>query len=323
MHLVDGTMPTPIAQDSPLYEKDQMLLSWINATLSDSVLPYIVGVTSTQRAWNLLKQRYASTAPAHVMALKRQLGPLKRGVEPMNEYIQQIKTLSDQLAACGAAVNDDDLVLITLDGLPPSYCQFCSSIRILAKSTDLSLEELHNLLICEEIAVAKDFQPEQPNALIASRPYRPPLGRGFSQRGCHQYSKRSADGLLQTAQSSTVNIPHHPYAPRHSAPSPNTRPICQICQKTGHLAIDCLHRMDYTYQGKHPPEKLTAMISSSVPNNSTWTTPRGRFCIKGSLKMVSTHFVLSQVHHKHFSAPPSLLLSGVPVSNIPHQPFNE
>ncbi|KAJ4973801.1 hypothetical protein NE237_006975 [Protea cynaroides] len=183
MQLVDGSTSSPIAPDSPLYKKDQMLLSWINATLSDSMLPYIVGVTPAQRAWNLLKQRYASTTLSHDMALKRKLNQLKKGSQPMNDYIKQIKMLSDQLVVCGATVSDDDLILITLYGLPLTYHQFCSLIRIHARSTILFLKELHTLLICEEIAVTEDSPPKQSSALIASRPSRQPAGRGFSHLG--------------------------------------------------------------------------------------------------------------------------------------------
>ena len=39
--------------------------------------------------------------------------------------------------------------------------------------------------------------------------------------------------------------------------------MCQICNKLGHTAIDCYHRMDYAYQGKHPPTKLGAMATTS------------------------------------------------------------
>ena len=41
------------------------------------------------------------------------------------------------------------------------------------------------------------------------------------------------------------------------------RPMCQICGKVGHLALDCYHRIDYAYQGKHPPTKLAAMATAS------------------------------------------------------------
>ncbi|KAJ4969694.1 hypothetical protein NE237_002793 [Protea cynaroides] len=101
----------------------------------------------------------------------------------MNDYIQQIKFLTDQLATCGSTVTDDDIILLTLDGLPPSHCQFCSSVRIRAKSADLSLTDLHTLLICEEISVAEESSPDPTMALLASRPFRASNGCGSSHRG--------------------------------------------------------------------------------------------------------------------------------------------
>ncbi|KAJ4965131.1 hypothetical protein NE237_016980 [Protea cynaroides] len=115
MHLIDGSTPFPITSDSPFYENDQMLLSWINAILSESALPYIVGVSSTKTAWDLLKTRYASATPAHAMSLKRQLSRIKKGSQSMIDYIQQFKIISDQLVACGSTVSEDDPVLYILD----------------------------------------------------------------------------------------------------------------------------------------------------------------------------------------------------------------
>ena len=73
MHHIDGSISPP-SSDDPIYptwfEKDQLLLFCINATLSNSALPYIVGLTSAKQAWDLLNNRYASTAPTHMMSLK-------------------------------------------------------------------------------------------------------------------------------------------------------------------------------------------------------------------------------------------------------------
>jgi hypothetical protein len=41
------------------------------------------------------------------------------------------------------------------------------------------------------------------------------------------------------------------------------RPPCQICGKTSHQALDCFHRMDFSYQGRHPPPQLAAMAAQT------------------------------------------------------------
>ena len=59
--------------------------------------------------------------------------------------------------------------------------------------------------------------------------------------------------------------------------SDGSRPQCQICGKTGHQALDCYHRMDFAYQGRHPPAKLAAMVSTSngAQRGDTWLTDTG------------------------------------------------
>ncbi|KAF6159957.1 hypothetical protein GIB67_033041 [Kingdonia uniflora] len=52
-------------------------------------------------------------------------------------------------------------------------------------------------------------------------------------------------------------------------------PTCKICNKMGHLAIDYHHRMNYAYQGRIVPSRLTAMAAkrgafNNIPSTSTW-----------------------------------------------------
>jgi hypothetical protein len=53
-----------------------------------------------------------------------------------------------------------------------------------------------------------------------------------------------------------------------SYPAP-TRPACQICGKFSHQVLDCFHRMDHAFQGRHPHDQLSAMVadSNSAPAN--------------------------------------------------------
>lgn len=36
---------------------------------------------------------------------------------------------------------------------------------------------------------------------------------------------------------------------------------CQICGEPSQNALDCFHRMDYSYQCRHPPPQLAAMVA--------------------------------------------------------------
>jgi hypothetical protein len=43
----------------------------------------------------------------------------------------------------------------------------------------------------------------------------------------------------------------------------NSRAPCQICGKTSHQALDCFHRMDYSYQGRDRPTQLAAVVAQT------------------------------------------------------------
>ena len=67
---------------------------------------------------------------------------MKKGSLLMAEYLQQSKSLDDQLAASSSPVSDDDLQACVLDGLSSSCRPFTSSIRARARILPLSTEEL-------------------------------------------------------------------------------------------------------------------------------------------------------------------------------------
>jgi hypothetical protein len=50
------------------------------------------------------------------------------------------------------------------------------------------------------------------------------------------------------------------------------KPPCQICGKLSHQALDCFHRMDHAFQGRHPPAQLSAMVATSnqAAENGPW-----------------------------------------------------
>ena len=46
------------------------------------------------------------------------------------------------------------------------------------------------------------------------------------------------------------------------------RLVCYIYGKNGYTALDCYHRMNFAYQGRHPSANLASMAASSMVANS-------------------------------------------------------
>lgn len=68
-------------------------------------------------------------------------------------YLQKIKVIRDKLLTVYVIIDDEELLHITIKGLPREYYAFRSAIR--TRSTLLSLDELSTLLNVEEKSLNK------------------------------------------------------------------------------------------------------------------------------------------------------------------------
>jgi len=71
----------------------------------------------------------------------------------------------------------------------------------------------------------------------------------------------------------------HLSRPSLSAPSDSrSRSPCQICKWEGHQALDCFNRMNFSFQGRHPPIDLAAMVAEAITtylNQYQWYVDSG------------------------------------------------
>lgn len=132
-------------------KNDQLIMIWINGTVSEDLLPYVVGFSSSYALWTNLAKRFATISHSHVIQLKTQLQQIKKGSLTISEYLQSFKTISDKLAAAGSQISDTDLLVHILNGLPHEYDAFVTSIRV--RYPPVTTEELHSLLLTEEMFV--------------------------------------------------------------------------------------------------------------------------------------------------------------------------
>ncbi|XP_020684913.1 uncharacterized protein LOC110101379 [Dendrobium catenatum] len=117
---------------------DQTLSAALCSTISHSILPYVISLESTAEICTS----------------------------------QKIKSLVDQIVAADSTVDIEDIILYILNGLPPTYQSFKTSIRTMLNP--ISLDQLYPLLLSEEIHLAADAARQHtttdPNmALFGSR----------------------------------------------------------------------------------------------------------------------------------------------------------
>eukprot|EP00268_Persea_americana_P006760 TRINITY_DN12435_c0_g3_i1.p1 TRINITY_DN12435_c0_g3~~TRINITY_DN12435_c0_g3_i1.p1 ORF type:complete len:211 (-),score=36.17 TRINITY_DN12435_c0_g3_i1:3813-4445(-) len=125
-------------------QQDQVVLCLINATLSDGVLARVVGLQTSHEVWFTLEMCFATLFRSHIIQLKSHLQSIKKGSLSMDDCVKKIKHIADSLAAICNPVDDEDILSYTLNGLPPEYGPFKTSIR--TQFTPILLEELHVLI---------------------------------------------------------------------------------------------------------------------------------------------------------------------------------
>ena len=283
---------------------EQAMFTFLNSTLSPTILVLTVGQKSAREVWKVLEKRFASVSRSHMMSLRNELNAIKRGVDSIDGYFQKIKQARDRLAAVSVFVNDEELLHIILDGLPSEYDSISSAIR--TRSDVFSVEELNVLLNAEERVIKKRSNTVDSTSMAVAAKFHSQGfqqgkgGRNNNQRGRgrgHNHNSRgshygggsySNPNQFQNFNSSNFNPGNSRFSPQFQTfnqakqsfnqnPGQSNRPICQVCGNNGHSVLDCYHRMDFTYQGRHPPAKLASMVANAaqVQASNAWLTDTG------------------------------------------------
>ncbi|KAF8391616.1 hypothetical protein HHK36_023922 [Tetracentron sinense] len=270
--------------------EDQLLLGWLITYLSDEVLPQIIGINTCHEVWQTLETSFAAHSRARILQLRMELQVLKKGSDPISKYFQRAKTLAHQLAAAARPIQDEDLLLYILGGLPSEYGPFRTSISTRVES--ISLADLLGFLLTEEFRIAQDAIPSDlgvaANIAHRSTPPFDPNRNQQSFRGQRYHNTRTPRSRGRGRFSG-----HQRHGSTDSSASySGSRPICQVCNRYGHVALQCHNRFNEAFHYA-PPTPHTAQAYSSTlhaqPSDS-WFPDSG-----------ATHHITSDLSNLTFS----------------------
>ncbi|KAF6168658.1 hypothetical protein GIB67_005270 [Kingdonia uniflora] len=71
--------------------RDQTPLIWLNATIFESLLVYVVRLPTSEILWRTLEKRFSTISRSHVMQLKSRLQSIKKNSDSITDYLQHIK----------------------------------------------------------------------------------------------------------------------------------------------------------------------------------------------------------------------------------------
>ncbi|GMY08566.1 putative transcription factor interactor and regulator CCHC(Zn) family [Fagus crenata] len=274
---IDGTVTTEVdPRYATWHRQDQMILSWINNSLSPTVLSTVARFTSSQATWSSLEKRYASESKNRILQLRHDLLTMKGEGLSISDFVDKINQIADILALAGKPIDDDELVNIILNNVGLTYEVTVSSAQ--ARDTSISYDDLVALLLNAEMRLKAQQTPSlkaSPTAMYA------PKATQINNRGrnsMHHHGSnmrgRGPSGFRRNqnwSQPQSGSVSFGNFGPMPS------RPPCQIYNRSGHSALDCYQHMNHAYEGRIPTQKLTAMVataSSNIPS-TTWISDSG------------------------------------------------
>lgn len=69
----------PNPKSDQWYEKDQLILAWINSTLSPEILAQVIDLPTAHDVWNSLNKTYSQQSEARLMQIRQEIQKKKEG----------------------------------------------------------------------------------------------------------------------------------------------------------------------------------------------------------------------------------------------------
>ncbi|KAG5601256.1 hypothetical protein H5410_032626 [Solanum commersonii] len=118
--ILTTTQGTSASTPNPAFtawkKRDKILLIWLKTTMSHSIIPYIMHIRTTRKAWSYLSNLYQSQSRARVMQLRHQLQTTTKGSSTIMDYVDKKRTISHSLALAARPISDEELMSAILFG---------------------------------------------------------------------------------------------------------------------------------------------------------------------------------------------------------------
>ncbi|KAI0516057.1 hypothetical protein KFK09_008729 [Dendrobium nobile] len=239
-HLL-GTVQAPPDTNSANYAQwlviDSNLLSALFCTVSKSIIPYIITSSTAYDAWTVLEQCLQLTSRSRVIQLKNEQYRTQMKDLSVQQYLTRIKTIVDNISASSSKIESEDVMLQILNGRPPTYNSFKSTIC--NSLLPIHLDTFYALLCNEEIHLQQENLQEQSNITTPTAFYAAPTNSSRNHNGNNRrFNKPKTQPKSQPISAFPLNTP---------APQSAPKPTCLICGKLGHIALNCWHRSNPKY----------------------------------------------------------------------------
>ena len=153
----EDTLQDRVLEEFRLWEQqEQLLLSWLMASMSELILTQVVESDFTWQVWEKLQIYFASHTHAREQQLKIVLRNTSKGSTPVSECLLRIKAPVNALVSIGCTVSNSEHIVVILGGLSTEYDAFVTSIN--TRMDPYSMAEIEALLLAHESRIEQAQQ---------------------------------------------------------------------------------------------------------------------------------------------------------------------
>lgn len=152
---------------------------------------------------------------------------LNKDSQPITEYLQSVRSISDELSIAGAPVTNSKLIVKILSGLGPQFHGISATIR--ARDSPITYEELYEKLQDHELFLQREESKNIPTHIIVAATSNKFGNSNSCNDCCPNNNNGSNQQSLQFTQSEKISTNNNSYD--------GVR--CQLCNKPGHVASVC------------------------------------------------------------------------------------
>jgi hypothetical protein len=209
-------------------------------SMTRDAMAQVSGCETPREVWKFLEQTYASRSKAQVINTRMAPATTQKGNMSISGYLAKMKSLVDDMASTGKALEEEELVSYILAGLNFDFNPVVSAI--VSHVEPISIGELYSQLLSFEARTKLSQGGHQPGGHDA------PGGRGHGNGGRGSFFLGNNTG-----------------GKKDKSP-------CQVCGKIGHFTLDCWYRFDESYTSDYNNSKSVAAAIQSYGVDTNWYT---------------------------------------------------
>ncbi|KAL4582707.1 hypothetical protein LXL04_007266 [Taraxacum kok-saghyz] len=262
----DAVKPNPAY--TAWYRQDQVIFCAILGSCSDAIQPTIASASTAKEAWERLNTSYASTSRSRIISLKSKLAKNPKGNRPISEFLNEMRSIADELALVQSPIHEEDLLVYILSQLGDEYNSITAAIKI--HEQPISYPELFDKLVDFERTL-KESEPT-PVPMIATTNY------SHKQQYRNQ-NRSSSDSSNRDDRFSSGNNTYNNRNNRSTQGRTNRSHLfCQYCNIPGHETCECRKLAKFLKDNNiNVPNSPVANATGTKmsPNHQPWLVDSG------------------------------------------------